>query len=222
MVYWKPSMLVIVVSLIAWVGLTGWLTESSLGTRAAVYGLSGHSASGEAYEFEVSVSAFGYGPGSGFNVLKRSCEVTCRRVHMPSHEIDSELLQAARFMGDRRVLLRGEKPQQIVVINWGHKDDPAPNLWDPSGRYLCLDDRNNYWGPIEPGIETHSVVLFGLIVRSAAFMLLPIAFVWLVIYVTMSIVVHDRQRHHWRCPECGYDLRGLATPGCPECGWNRG
>lgn len=25
-----------------------------------------------------------------------------------------------------------------------------------------------------------------------------------------------------QCPQCGYDLHGLESPGCPECGWRRG
>jgi hypothetical protein len=29
------------------------------------------------------------------------------------------------------------------------------------------------------------------------------------------------RRYRHRCPHCGYDLRSLQLPGCPECGWNR-
>ena len=31
----------------------------------------------------------------------------------------------------------------------------------------------------------------------------------------------DRYQQDMICPECDYDLRGLKSRGCPECGWGR-
>jgi hypothetical protein len=44
------------------------------------------------------------------------------------------------------------------------------------------------------------------------------------IWLFMLGVSSMRRRHRrrvGRCERCGYELRGLLEPGCPECGWNR-
>jgi len=44
---------------------------------------------------------------------------------------------------------------------------------------------------------------------------------WLVMVVGVGTARRWNRSVRGRCPRCAYDLKGQATPGCPECGWKR-
>ncbi|MCL4199697.1 MAG: hypothetical protein KJZ69_19550 [Phycisphaerales bacterium] len=140
---------------------------------------------------------------------------------MPSHEQGPDLLTAIEFKGDRQMVLDDNGKTFVATIEWGYPGAFDWRLWDAQGRHLNCDDGRTNWGLLEPGSKSYPAVLLKQIGLAAGIMLLPIAFVWLLIYVTICIVVYDRDHSKWRCPQCGYDLRGLDKPGCPECGWSR-
>jgi hypothetical protein len=59
------------------------------------------------------------------------------------------------------------------------------------------------------------LLMFGLLLANVAS--------WLMTYIPLHITVYSR-RQYWPvyppgyCKKCGYDLRGLPLPRCPECG----
>lgn len=44
---------------------------------------------------------------------------------------------------------------------------------------------------------------------------------WALLLLAPPAVRRRLRRQRGRCPRCGYDLRGQASPGCPECGAGR-
>lgn len=47
---------------------------------------------------------------------------------------------------------------------------------------------------------------------------LGLIFAGIVVFVGLVLAVQPRSRPTYACRSCGYDLRGLASPVCPECG----
>lgn len=47
---------------------------------------------------------------------------------------------------------------------------------------------------------------------------LGLIFAGIVVFIGMVLAVQPRRRPDHECAACGYDLRGLASPACPECG----
>ncbi len=60
--------------------------------------------------------------------------------------------------------------------------------------------------PIWAGLSVNTIIYAGI--------------VWVVLGLLKVIRGHIRELL-LRCPECGYDLRGDFSAGCPECGWRR-
>jgi hypothetical protein len=47
------------------------------------------------------------------------------------------------------------------------------------------------------------------------------AIAWWVLLYAPGTVLRSFRRRSGRCPQCGYDLHGNESDGCPECGWRR-
>ncbi len=51
----------------------------------------------------------------------------------------------------------------------------------------------------------------------AALTILSLVTLYCMAYRPLTLAVHHHRRHHGKCIECGYDLRG-SDGCCPECG----
>jgi hypothetical protein len=92
------------------------------------------------------------------------------------------------------------KAPAIYRIDWGVqlKSDTTTN-----SRNSLADVRVVPWRPIWTGLLLNTAIF------SAAW--------WALLLVPRTIIARRRSRRGV-CPKCGYDLAGLATAVCPECG----
>ena len=91
---------------------------------------------------------------------------------------------------------------------------PLPTI-DDAGKELNWTVLEGWWQ--EDSLPIPGRVLYGNLLLNIVILGLPL---WCAAMM-MFIIRRKMRGRRGHCPRCGYDMRGLNTPGCPECGWNR-
>lgn len=94
--------------------------------------------------------------------------------------------------------------------------DPATSRSEVQGGIALNDDLYFPSDTNLPSVLPARIVWPGLLANLAAY-----GIVCLTLLVTVQTIRRLWNRTRRRCPECSYDLRGLSSEGCPECGWKR-
>lgn len=227
-IIWRPSSLLIAISVFAWMAMTILLVRDGFGHKGATWQLQAWDPDGLDYQVEVQIGVWGFEGRDGFKVVRTDCKMRCQVFHREDHTVETEVQIITRFMGNRQVVLERPDGQKTLTLEWGYRDSypgyEPPNRWDSAGRFIDLDYQGNEsWArALEPGSFQHYSRISSLLGWSLLMALVPILFGWLAIYLAVAFMKDSRMRHRdVKCPVCGYDLHGQVRKGCPECGWNR-
>lgn len=225
---WRPSLLLIAISVVAWLTLTITIVCNEMTNRSGTYQLQAWDPNGLDYQIEVRVEGHGFRDQRTFRATKTECRMSCQVVHLPDRTLgESHLVK--RFLGNRQVVIQApDGVEKTLTLEWGYRAPTASkdgwDCWDPAGRFISLNyGRDEPWlDQIEPGAHSAPRRIWPLVSRSALTAMIPLLLGWVLIGFIAAFVVESRMRNrHVTCPVCGYDLRGQVQKGCPECGWNR-